>query len=68
MIAKIKASNATASSKLCFEFCILTASRPSEAREAQWSEINEEAKTWTVPAQRMKAGRDAYCPIVEPCA
>ena len=63
VIAKIKASNATASSKLCFEFCILTASRPSEAREAQWSEINEDAKTWTVPAQRMKAGKTHTVPL-----
>ena len=63
VIAKIKASNATASSKLCFEFCVLTASRPSEAREAQWSEINLDAKTWTVPAGRMKAKKTHAVPL-----
>ena len=40
------------------EFAILTASRSLEARGAQWSEFDAEARTWTVPAARMKPGRD----------
>lgn len=36
------------------EFQILTTTRGSEAVEAQWSEINWQAKTFTVPAARMK--------------
>ena len=63
VIAKIKGSNAMQSSKLCFEFCILTASRPSEARLATWEEINLDEKMWTIPATRMKAGRVHMIPL-----
>ena len=63
VIATIKGSNAMESSKLCFEFCILTASRPSEARLATWEEINLDEKVWTIPANRMKAGRFHMVPL-----
>ena len=63
VIAKIKGSNAMQSSKLCFEFCILTASRPSEARLATWEEINLDEKMWTISANRMKAGREHKVPL-----
>jgi integrase len=39
-------------------FCILTAARSAEVRDAAWSEINMEAATWTVPASRMKGRRE----------
>lgn len=38
----------------CIEFTMLTAVRPAEARQAEWSEFNEELTLWTVPAARMK--------------
>lgn len=40
------------------EFSILTAARSGEVRGAKWSEIDVEAATWTVPAERMKAGKE----------
>lgn len=36
------------------ELCVLTAVRNLEARGAQWSEIDWDAKLWTIPAERMK--------------
>lgn len=39
------------------EFAILTASRSLETRGAKWSEIDFEARTWTVPASRLKTGK-----------
>jgi integrase len=36
------------------EFTALTASRSGEVRGAIWSEIDVDAKLWTVPAERMK--------------
>ncbi len=36
------------------EFLILTGARNSEVRFAVWQEINFEAKTWTIPKERMK--------------
>lgn len=39
------------------KFAILTACRSGEVRGAVWNEINLEKATWTIPANRMKAGR-----------
>jgi integrase len=43
---------------LALEFTILTAARTSEALRAKWTEINLARKLWTVPAVRMKGGRE----------
>ncbi len=40
------------------EFTILTAARSGEVRGATWAEIDLAAKTWTVPASRMKGKRE----------
>jgi integrase len=48
------------------EFLILTATRSGEVRGAQWSEIDLEAATWTIPAERMKAGKAHSVPLTAP--
>jgi integrase len=40
---------------LALEFLILTAARTAEVLGATWAEVNEKARTWTIPAERMKA-------------
>lgn len=40
------------------EFTILTAARSGEVRGATWDEIDLNAKVWTIPASRMKAGKE----------
>jgi integrase len=45
------------------EFTILTAARTGEVIGAQWSEIDMTAGIWTVPAARMKAGREHRVPL-----
>ena len=45
------------------EFLILTATRSTETRRAQWSEIDGEARLWAIPAQRMKGGREHRVPL-----
>jgi integrase len=45
------------------EFAILTASRPGEVRGGTWREIDLAARTWTVPAERMKARRAHRVPL-----
>jgi integrase len=45
------------------EFTILTAARSGEVYGARWSEIDWDAKVWTVPANRMKAGRAHRVPL-----
>jgi integrase len=45
------------------EFVILTAARSGEVRGAKWSEIDVRANVWTVPGDRMKAGREHRVPL-----
>jgi integrase len=45
------------------EFTILTAARTGETIGARWNEINLLEKTWTVSAERMKAGREHRVPL-----
>lgn len=45
------------------EFACLTAARSGEVRGAIWSEIDLEEGLWTVPAERMKAGREHRVPL-----
>lgn len=45
------------------ELTILTAARTSEVLQATWLEFDIEAKTWTIPAERMKAGREHRVPL-----
>ena len=64
-IAKLRTRDADAVTKLAFAFLILTAARTGEAINARWSEIDFEARTWTVPKERMKAGVEHVVPLTE---
>jgi integrase len=45
------------------EFTILTAARTGETLGANWAEIDLLDKTWTIPAERMKAGKEHRIPL-----
>jgi integrase len=60
-IAKLRQREAT--SALALELCILTAARSGEILGLTWSEIDLDKKIWTVPAGRMKAGREHRVPL-----
>lgn len=45
------------------EFAILTACRSGEVRGAMWGEIDLKGKLWTIPAERMKAGKEHRVPL-----
>lgn len=45
------------------EFAILTASRSEEVRHATWDEIDLDAALWTIPGERMKAGKPHRVPL-----
>ena len=51
------------SSALALEFMILTAARTGEVIGAQWGEFDISSKIWTVPAERMKAGKEHRVPL-----
>lgn len=47
----------------CLEFVIFTACRSGEVRFAVWDEIDLESRIWTIPGERMKAGKEHRVPI-----
>jgi len=60
-MSRLRKKNGTAIRAL--EFSILTAARSGEVRGMKWSEVDLAAKTWTVPADRIKAGRRHIVPL-----
>lgn len=61
VMGKLASSGGTGA--LAVRFVALTAARSGEARGATWAEIDLQAKVWTVPAERMKAGREHRVPL-----
>ena len=45
------------------EFTILSAARTAEAIGARWDEFDRAERLWTVPAERMKAGKEHRVPL-----
>ncbi|GEO01186.1 bacteriophage P4 integrase [Novosphingobium sediminis] len=60
-MADLRAREALAARAL--EFAILTAARTGEVIGATWSEIDLAGAVWTVPASRMKAGKEHSVPL-----
>ena len=60
-ISELRGMPGTSASAL--EFIILTACRTSEAINAEWREFDLNAKVWTIPAERMKAGKEHVVPL-----
>jgi integrase len=62
-LPRLLPSCGAANSALALELCILTAARSGEILGMRWSEIDLDKKIWTVPANRMKAGREHRVPL-----
>ena len=63
-LGKVRESGAYPGLVLAFEFLVLTAGRSGEVRAARWDEIDLDAAVWTIPGERMKAGREHRVPLV----
>ena len=50
--------------RAALRFTILTAARTAETTGASWGEFDLDAALWTIPAERMKAGRAHVVPLV----
>ena len=59
----IESSKSIDATRLCFRWLVLTAARSGEARGARWQDIDVKGRTWTIPADRMKAGREHRVPL-----
>ena len=53
----------TGSAARALTFTILTAARTGEVRLARWSEVDTKTKLWTIPGDRMKAGKEHRVPL-----
>lgn len=62
-VSRLRAREAVAARAL--EFLILTAARAGEVFGATWDEIDTTAKLWTIPASRMKAGKEHRVPLTD---
>ena len=60
-MSQLRAREAMAA--LALEFVILTATRTSELLGAKWGEVDLEKAIWTIPALRMKAGKEHRVPL-----
>ena len=60
-LGKLRARQALAA--LALEFTILTAARSGEVLGATWAEVDLETAVWTIPAVRMKAGKEHRVPL-----
>jgi len=60
-MSNLQTREATAASAL--EFAVLTAARSGEALGARWNEFDLDRAIWTIPAFRMKAGREHRVPL-----
>jgi integrase len=60
-ISDLRTRQATAA--LALEFAILTAARSGEVLGARWKEFDLDRAVWTIPAVRMKAGREHRVPL-----
>ena len=59
----IRAANGYPGARDALEFLILTAARSGEVRGARWDEIDLDAATWTIPADRTKTGAEHTVPL-----
>ena len=62
-IPAVRASAAWRGTRLASEFLVLTAARSGEVWLATWDEVDLGTKTWTVRAERTKAGREHRVPL-----
>ncbi|MDX5986122.1 tyrosine-type recombinase/integrase [Sphingomonas echinoides] len=60
-VSALRARSAMAASAL--EFAIITAARTGEVLHAKWSEVDFDKAVWTIPAARMKAGKEHRVPL-----
>lgn len=63
VLETVAASNSSVPVKLAFRLLVLTATRKQEIRLMRWSEVDTEKRLWTIPKERMKAGRPHIIPL-----
>lgn len=60
---RIETTNLGLLTRYLIKWQLLTLTRPVEAAEAEWSEIDMDKKIWTIPKKRMKKRREHQIPL-----
>lgn len=63
LMQTMRTASINLSTRCLFMWQLLTITRPAEAAEARWDEIDFEANEWKIPAARMKMNRDHTVPL-----
>ncbi|MFE8102020.1 integrase [Brenneria goodwinii] len=65
LMQTMRLANIELPTRCLFMWQLLTLTRPVEAAETRWQEIDLEAKEWRIPAERMKMKRVHIVPLSE---
>lgn len=65
LMQTMRTASISLSTRCLFMWQLLTITRPAEAAEARWDEVDMEAREWKIPASRMKMNRDHTVPLSE---
>ena len=63
VLQQVKNSQAMKATKALFEFQVLCACRPSEARMATWDSVNLDEALWAIPPSQMKMNKEHRIPL-----
>lgn len=63
LMQTMRTASISMSTRCLFMWQLLTITRPAEAAEARWDEIDFDANEWKIPAARMKMNRDHTVPL-----
>ncbi|HBQ8012200.1 TPA: tyrosine-type recombinase/integrase, partial [Klebsiella pneumoniae] len=63
LMQTMRTASISLSTRCLFMWQLLTITRPAEAAEARWDEIDFDVNEWKIPAARMKMNRDHTVPL-----
>lgn len=63
LMQTMRTASISLSTRCLFMWQLFTITRPAEAAEARWNEIDFDANEWKIPAARMKMNRDHTVPL-----
>ena len=63
LMQTMRTASISLSTRCLFMWQLLSITRPAEAAEARWDEVDMEAREWKIPASRMKMNRDHTVPL-----
>lgn len=63
LMQTMRTASISLSTRCLFMWQLLTITRPAEAAEARWEEVDMDSREWKIPASRMKMNREHTVPL-----